>query len=323
MLCVRGPPACKRRSYRSEQFVLSTEPFDRGMYAGPVGWLGGDGCEFAVAIRSALTHAEDGIQAAQKGTQPKTRPKSQARSVGTYSDGKDVQADRRGSSEGSDSDGNRGRREDVNWGRNGRQGAESTSGRTEESFGRTQHNGASRSRPRKRLANLRPLGLPEAVLESMNVKLGSDENGVASFSLGSSTTNPSDKGLLEGGSFESVPLGEADGSEAGRQVGSLAETSEVEFRPGKKISLFAGVGIVRGADPLAEWRELNLKTSQVRFRCLKGLTKCERPKRVHKSGRTPMIALGNAQIYGTPPLAKNSAASLSGPYSLGSPSCFL
>lgn len=31
-----------------------TEDFDRGMYAGPVGWFGGDGAEFAVGIRSSL-----------------------------------------------------------------------------------------------------------------------------------------------------------------------------------------------------------------------------------------------------------------------------
>jgi hypothetical protein len=294
------------------------------MYAGPVGWLGGGGCEFAVAIRSALTHAEDGNQAEQNGSQPETRPQSQARSVDTYSDRKGVQADRQRISESLDSGGNGGRSENVNGGPNGRQGGESTSGRTEVSFGRLQQNGASRSRHRKRLANLRPLELPEAVLESMNVKLGSDENGVASLSsLGSSTTDSSVNNMLEGRSFESVPLGKAGGSEAGRQVGSLAENPEVEFRPGKKISLFAGVGIVRGADPLAEWRELNLKTSQVRFRRLKDLTICERSKRVHVSGRTPMNALGNAQTYGTPPLSKNSAARLSGPYSLGSPSGFL
>lgn len=28
--------------------------FDRGMYAGPVGWFGGEESEFAVGIRSAL-----------------------------------------------------------------------------------------------------------------------------------------------------------------------------------------------------------------------------------------------------------------------------
>lgn len=30
------------------------EMFDRGMYAGPVGWFGGRETEFAVGIRSAL-----------------------------------------------------------------------------------------------------------------------------------------------------------------------------------------------------------------------------------------------------------------------------
>lgn len=31
-----------------------SEVFDRGMYAGPVGWFGGGESEFAVGIRSAL-----------------------------------------------------------------------------------------------------------------------------------------------------------------------------------------------------------------------------------------------------------------------------
>lgn len=30
------------------------ENFDRGMYAGPIGWFGGEEAEFAVGIRSAL-----------------------------------------------------------------------------------------------------------------------------------------------------------------------------------------------------------------------------------------------------------------------------
>lgn len=34
--------------------VAAREPFDRGYYAGPFGWIGGGGAEFAVAIRSAL-----------------------------------------------------------------------------------------------------------------------------------------------------------------------------------------------------------------------------------------------------------------------------
>jgi menaquinone-specific isochorismate synthase len=34
--------------------IRSTEPFDRGWYAGPVGWIGADAAEFAVGIRSGL-----------------------------------------------------------------------------------------------------------------------------------------------------------------------------------------------------------------------------------------------------------------------------
>lgn len=34
--------------------IRETEPFDRGWYAGPVGWVGRDRAEFAVAIRSGL-----------------------------------------------------------------------------------------------------------------------------------------------------------------------------------------------------------------------------------------------------------------------------
>lgn len=34
--------------------IRCSEVFDRGMYAGPVGWFGGGESEFAVGIRSAL-----------------------------------------------------------------------------------------------------------------------------------------------------------------------------------------------------------------------------------------------------------------------------
>jgi menaquinone-specific isochorismate synthase len=34
--------------------IRDLEPFDRGWYAGPVGWIGADSAEFAVGIRSGL-----------------------------------------------------------------------------------------------------------------------------------------------------------------------------------------------------------------------------------------------------------------------------
>ena len=41
-------------SQRAVRHIEETEAFDRGWYAGPVGWVGRDGAEFAVAIRSGL-----------------------------------------------------------------------------------------------------------------------------------------------------------------------------------------------------------------------------------------------------------------------------
>ncbi len=37
--------------------IADAEPFDRGWYAGPVGWIGADAAEFAVGIRSGLVES--------------------------------------------------------------------------------------------------------------------------------------------------------------------------------------------------------------------------------------------------------------------------
>jgi menaquinone-specific isochorismate synthase len=38
--------------------IRALEPFDRGWYAGPVGWIGAGASEFAVGIRSGLVHGD-------------------------------------------------------------------------------------------------------------------------------------------------------------------------------------------------------------------------------------------------------------------------
>lgn len=38
--------------------IRQREPFDRGWYAGPVGWIGPDAAEFAVALRCGLVHGD-------------------------------------------------------------------------------------------------------------------------------------------------------------------------------------------------------------------------------------------------------------------------
>lgn len=48
------PAVCGAPRAQARAAVAAREPFDRGFYAGPFGWIGGGGAEFAVAIRSAL-----------------------------------------------------------------------------------------------------------------------------------------------------------------------------------------------------------------------------------------------------------------------------
>lgn len=43
---------------RALAFIASREGFDRGWYAGPVGWIGSDAAEFAVAIRSGIVDGD-------------------------------------------------------------------------------------------------------------------------------------------------------------------------------------------------------------------------------------------------------------------------
>lgn len=42
----------------ARRFLRGAEPFDRGFYAGPVGWIGADAAEFAVGIRSGLVDGD-------------------------------------------------------------------------------------------------------------------------------------------------------------------------------------------------------------------------------------------------------------------------
>ncbi|KAI3454631.1 hypothetical protein Pfo_011294 [Paulownia fortunei] len=48
------PAVCGLPTEEARVLISETEMFDRGMYAGPVGWFGGAESEFAVGIRSAL-----------------------------------------------------------------------------------------------------------------------------------------------------------------------------------------------------------------------------------------------------------------------------
>ena len=52
------PAVCGRPRLAAKDILASQEPFDRGFYSGPFGWVSGRAAEFVVAIRSALIHAQ-------------------------------------------------------------------------------------------------------------------------------------------------------------------------------------------------------------------------------------------------------------------------
>ncbi|CAA0820834.1 Isochorismate synthase 2- chloroplastic [Striga hermonthica] len=54
------PAVCGLPTEDARILISQTEMFDRGMYAGPVGWFGGAESEFAVGIRSALVGKDIG-----------------------------------------------------------------------------------------------------------------------------------------------------------------------------------------------------------------------------------------------------------------------
>ncbi len=56
------------------ELLASGEPFDRGWYAAPVGWIGPEGAELSVAIRSALVHHENVYLYTGAGIVPGSQP---------------------------------------------------------------------------------------------------------------------------------------------------------------------------------------------------------------------------------------------------------
>lgn len=59
---------------QARQAIAELESFDRGWFAGPVGWLGADAAEFAVGIRSAMLHGQSLSLFAGAGVVPGSLP---------------------------------------------------------------------------------------------------------------------------------------------------------------------------------------------------------------------------------------------------------
>ena len=56
------PAVCGRPREGALAALSAAEPFDRGFYSGPFGWISGAAAEFAVAIRSALVHGDGSMR---------------------------------------------------------------------------------------------------------------------------------------------------------------------------------------------------------------------------------------------------------------------
>ena len=72
------PAVCGRPHERALEALTAAEPFDRGFYSGPFGWISGAAAEFVVAIRSALVHAERPSSAFAAAAQPPANGQSQS-----------------------------------------------------------------------------------------------------------------------------------------------------------------------------------------------------------------------------------------------------
>lgn len=66
---------------RALECIRELEDFDRGWYAAPVGWIGHDSVEFAVAIRSALVHDDIVSVYTGAGIVPGSVPKSEWKEI--------------------------------------------------------------------------------------------------------------------------------------------------------------------------------------------------------------------------------------------------
>ena len=53
------PAVCGIPDEKAQLSIEQLENFDRGWYAGPVGWISKNGAEFAVGIRSAQIHQKN------------------------------------------------------------------------------------------------------------------------------------------------------------------------------------------------------------------------------------------------------------------------
>ena len=70
------PAVCGTPREAARATIARLEPFDRGYYAGPLGHVSSEGCEFCVAIRSALVRGNPAAPAPAGSLPPRRQPSS-------------------------------------------------------------------------------------------------------------------------------------------------------------------------------------------------------------------------------------------------------
>ena len=82
LACLHPTPATAGEPVAAAlQFLLEQEPFDRGWYAGPVGWVGRDAAEFAVALRCGLVVRSNLLLFAGAGIVPGSDAQAEAQEI--------------------------------------------------------------------------------------------------------------------------------------------------------------------------------------------------------------------------------------------------
>lgn len=251
------PAVCGRPRDAARAELARVEPFDRGFYAGPFGWVSGAAAEFVVAIRSALVHAPGAL--GQETLEAMTSaPEHYSGGGAALADGVAALAERRrsglGASTSASHDNGLGfsspHGNGTRAGGNGSGGGRAALPAAPPLSGAAYGNGAGVAGSGLNGAYLAPSAShrgPEAPSRVPHrVAAG---GGVASLYRGSEAMSGAPDRDAAGGGAASLYRG----SEALNRVpGTL----------GGVASLYAGVGLVRGSRVEGEWAELELKVSQ-------------------------------------------------------------
>ncbi len=215
------PATCGRPRQDALDALRDTERFDRGFYAGPFGWISGSSSEFAVAIRSALLHAPQSSDdsAPHQPAHPFPHPSSS-------------------SSPASAGTNNRERNHTDDAGSN-----DSSNGNA------AGHSSSSGSGSQNGTGYINEHDVhPQQVAASRND--ASPQNDL--YSPGIQNGSRSDNGHVNGSTqhLEAHAWSTVNGSD---KENSGTDSSQLEGHQ-RTLTLFAGVGIVRGSTPEQEWR---------------------------------------------------------------------